>query len=135
MVGWHHRQKGHGFRWTTGVADGQGGLVCYSSWGRKESDMTEWLNWTEYDYTIINRFKKIKSFLLRQRKRQRYLFSPLLLNTILKVLPGTIIQEKQKTSRLEIRKYLLMISYSIYRHSKESIVKWLWLKHKFRKKR
>ena len=30
-----------------GVGDGQGGLVCCSPWGRKESDMTEWLNWTE----------------------------------------------------------------------------------------
>ena len=31
----------HGFGWTPGVGDGQGGLVCCSSWGRKESDMTE----------------------------------------------------------------------------------------------
>ena len=36
-----------GFGWTPGVGDGQGGLVCCSSWGRKESDSTEWLNWTE----------------------------------------------------------------------------------------
>ena len=47
MVGWHHRHNGHGFEWTPGVGDGQGGLVYCSSWGRKESDMTEWLNWTE----------------------------------------------------------------------------------------
>ena len=47
MVGWHHRLSGHGFGWTPGVGDGQGGLVCCSSWGRKESDTTEWLNWTE----------------------------------------------------------------------------------------
>ena len=47
MVGWHQRLNGHGFGWTSGVGDGQGGLVCCSSWGRKESDMTEWLNWTE----------------------------------------------------------------------------------------
>ena len=33
--------------WTLGVGDGQGGLACCSSWGRKESDMTEQLNWTE----------------------------------------------------------------------------------------
>ena len=38
---------GHGFGWTPGVDDGQGGLACWGSWGRKESDMTEWLNWTE----------------------------------------------------------------------------------------
>ena len=47
MVGWHHRLDGHGFGWTPGVGDGQGGLACCSSWGRKESDTTEWLNWTE----------------------------------------------------------------------------------------
>ena len=47
MVGWHHQLNGHGFRWTPGVGDGQGGLACCGSWGHKESDMTEWLNWTE----------------------------------------------------------------------------------------
>ena len=47
MVGWHHPLNGHGFGWTLGVGDGQGGLVCCSSWGRKESDMTKQLNWTE----------------------------------------------------------------------------------------
>ena len=46
MVGWHHWLSGHGFGWTLGVGDGQGGLACCGSWGRKESDMTEWLNWT-----------------------------------------------------------------------------------------
>ena len=44
MVGWHHRLNGHGFGWTPGVGDGQGGLVCCSSRGRKESDTTERLN-------------------------------------------------------------------------------------------
>ena len=47
MVGWHHRLNGHEFGWTSGVDDGQGGLACCSSWDRKESDMTEQLNWTE----------------------------------------------------------------------------------------
>ena len=47
MVGWHHWFNGHGFWWTTGVGDGQGGLACCGSWGLKESDMTERLNWTE----------------------------------------------------------------------------------------
>ena len=40
MVGWHHGLDGHGFRWTPGVGDGQGGLACCSPWGCKESDMT-----------------------------------------------------------------------------------------------
>ena len=44
---WQSRLNGHGFGWTPGVCDGQGVLACYGSWGHKESDMTEWLNWTE----------------------------------------------------------------------------------------
>ena len=47
MVGWHHWLNGHGFGWTLGVGDGQGGLACCGSWGRKESDTTERLNSTE----------------------------------------------------------------------------------------
>ena len=43
---WHHRLDGHEFESTPGVGDGQGGLVCYDSWGRKGSDTTEQLNWT-----------------------------------------------------------------------------------------
>ena len=35
MVGWHHRLSGHGFGWTLGVGDGQGGLASCGSWGRK----------------------------------------------------------------------------------------------------
>ena len=45
MAGWHHRLNGQEFRWTPGVGDGQGGLACCNSWGHKESDTTEWLNW------------------------------------------------------------------------------------------
>ena len=47
IVGWHHRLNGHWFGWTPGVGDGQGGVVCCSSLGCKELDMTERLNWTE----------------------------------------------------------------------------------------
>ena len=45
MAGWHHRLNGREFEWTPGVGDGQGGLACCDSWGRKESDTTERLNW------------------------------------------------------------------------------------------
>ena len=47
MTGWHHWLDGREFEWTPGVGDGQGGLACCNSWGHKESDMTEGLNWTE----------------------------------------------------------------------------------------
>ena len=46
-AGWHHWLDGHEFEWTPGVGGRQGGLACCNSWGRKELDMTEWLNWTE----------------------------------------------------------------------------------------
>ena len=48
MAGWHHRLNGHESEWTLRVGDGQGGLVCCSPWGRKESEMTEQLNWLNW---------------------------------------------------------------------------------------
>ena len=47
MAGWHHWLDGRESEWTLGVGDGQRGLACCNSWGRKESDSTEQLNWTE----------------------------------------------------------------------------------------
>ena len=47
MVGRHHRLNGHGFGWTPGVGDGQGGLACCSPWGHKELDTIERLNRTD----------------------------------------------------------------------------------------
>ena len=48
MIGWYHRLNGHGFGWTLGVGDGQGGLACCSSWGcRVGHDWVNELNWTE----------------------------------------------------------------------------------------
>ena len=48
MAGWHHWLDGRESEWTPGVGDGQGGLPCCDSWGRKESDTTELLNWTDW---------------------------------------------------------------------------------------
>ena len=50
MVGWDHRLDGRESEWTLGVGDGQGSLVCCNSWGPKESDTNEQLNWTEGKY-------------------------------------------------------------------------------------
>ena len=47
MVGWHHGLNGHESEWTPGDGDEQGGLACCDSWGRKEADTTERLNWIE----------------------------------------------------------------------------------------
>ena len=65
MVGWHHRINGHEFEQAPGVDDGQGGLACCSPWGRKESDTTEQLNWTDWTDHVIwqlrNQRKKSES--------------------------------------------------------------------------
>ena len=60
MAGWHHWLDGHESGWTPGVGDGQGGLVCCGSWGRKESDMTERLIWS---VTCNERVKMINSYM------------------------------------------------------------------------
>ena len=54
MAGWHHWLDGCESEWTPGVGGGQGGLACCDSWGRKESDMTERLNWTELNWNTTN---------------------------------------------------------------------------------
>ena len=60
LAGWLHRLDGCESEWTPGVGDGQGGLACCDSWGRKESDMTERLNWTELKLIFCSYFCKIK---------------------------------------------------------------------------
>ena len=73
MAGWHHWLNGRESERTPGVSDGQGGLECCDSWGRKESDMTERLNWTELNWSslitqkdllICHTFLKIQKSLL-----------------------------------------------------------------------
>ena len=57
MGGWHHQLDGHEFEWTPGVGDGQGGLVCCNSWGRRVGhDWATELNWTDvvFQYLILN---------------------------------------------------------------------------------
>ena len=69
MVGWHHQLNGHEFEWTLGVGDGQGGLCCCCPWGRKESDTSERLNWTELKLTAGGDCShEIKRHLLLGRK-------------------------------------------------------------------
>ena len=61
MVGWHHQLNGCEFEEALGVGDGQRGLACYSPWGRKELDTTEWLNLTDtYKWNWILNYKSEK---------------------------------------------------------------------------
>ena len=59
MAGWHHWLDGRDSEWTPRVGDGQGGLVCCDSWGHKESDTTERLNWTELSIYKCNLFSSV----------------------------------------------------------------------------
>jgi len=63
MAGWHHRLDGREFEWTLGVGDGQGSLACCNSWGHKESDTTERLNWTELNVFFLAFSSNISNFL------------------------------------------------------------------------
>ena len=62
MVGWHRWLDGHEFEQALGVGDGQGGLVCCSPWGCKESDMTERLSKAQWSdqcgCTTSNKYQK-----------------------------------------------------------------------------
>ena len=66
MVGWHHWLDGHEFEQVLGAGDGQGGLTCCGPLGQKESDTTEWLNWTEHYMCMLldNFFSFLKASLL-----------------------------------------------------------------------
>ena len=79
MAGWHHWPDGCESEWTPGVGDGQGGLACCDSWGRKESDMTERLNWTDW----ISRI----SILISKKWHRRVLLALLLPQTCIIPFP------------------------------------------------
>ena len=66
IAGWHHRLDGRESGWSPGVGVGQGGLACWDSWGRKESDTTEWLIWSDLIFyrRDLNRILVDKLFFL-----------------------------------------------------------------------
>ena len=66
MVGWYHWLDVHEFEWAPGAGDGQGGLACCNSWGRKESDTTERLNWTELNWLNFEDFSCRNGFIRLQ---------------------------------------------------------------------
>ena len=53
--GWsHHWLDGCVFEQALGVSDGQGSLACFSTWGGKKLDTTEWLNWTDTVFYLFH---------------------------------------------------------------------------------
>ena len=106
MVGWHHWLDGCESEWTLGVGDGQGGLVCCDSWGREESDTTEWLNWTELWtgiqtqwFCLPDMFRLVAGFSSAEVK------SHLAKSTCLWKYPG---DEREKIKFLSSKHYLLL---------------------------
>ena len=75
MVGWYHRLNWREFEQAPGAGDGQRSLVCCSPWGLKESDTTEWLNWTENSYQASGIWKTRATSITRT-KLLRALVSP-----------------------------------------------------------
>ena len=73
MAGWHHRLDGHEFGWTPGAGDGQGGLACWNSWGRRvEHDWVTELNWTELkEYHVYETHAYAEKQVLKQSKVAR----------------------------------------------------------------
>ena len=97
MVGWHHRLNGHGFGWNLEVGDGQGCLVLWGSWGHKESDTTERLNWTELTrWTFVD---KVMPLLLNMLSRLVITFLPRSKHLLIWWLqsPSAVILEPQTT--------------------------------------
>ena len=70
LVGWHHWRDGCEFEYTPGVGVGQGSLVCCSPRGRKESDTTEWLKWTE---PMVQQVKNLPAIQKRQETQAQSL--------------------------------------------------------------
>ena len=93
-VGWHHRLNEHGFGWTLGVGNEQGGLGCCGSWGRKELDTTERLNWTEGTRDRTNFFPVLLILRLYCYTQFYYVMQ----HTFLKII--TLYKFDNKTSRL-----------------------------------
>ena len=77
MAGWHHGLDRRESEWTPGVGNGQWGLACCDSLGRKESDTTEWLNWTEtlkWDWLYSLQSKMEKLYTVNKNKTRSWLW-------------------------------------------------------------
>ena len=99
MAGWHHWLDGRESEWTPGVGDGQGGLACCDSWGRRELDMTEWLNWTELKILYKMELCEVRKTTLMVLIFQRHKFCIKMSN--IKILRSTPMQDYWKQKKDE----------------------------------
>ena len=104
MVGWHHWLDGHEFEQAPGVDDGHRSLACCSSWGCKESDMTERLKWTEQNFLSL------------------YHLFPTEKQTHISILDSLMTQSKQ-TNKHSFQECLLT-TFSLHLYSRCSINIW-----------
>ena len=128
MAGWHHWLDGHESEWTPGVGDGQGGLACCDSWSRKESDTTEWLNWTEswlkifltYFYVITITRDKAAIILKWLSPSQYSLQPPLLWNIFSFLLESPLSNSRSTELRASFRRTFRLRSTRFSRHSPDT---------------
>ena len=116
MAGWHHWLDGRESEWTLGVGDGQGGLASWDSWGHKESDMTEQLNWTEL---IINMAQVVKNLPPCRRSRFNPCTRKILWRKKWIPIPGFL--------RGEFHRQRSLASYSLCSHKESNMTEWLTL--------
>ena len=91
MVGWPHWLDGHESEQAPGVGDGQGSLVCFSTYSHIESDMTDCLNWTGHLQLGVS-FSK-----------------PVLFSTKLNLPPMVLKRKKKKKNSQTLAPFLSML--------------------------
>ena len=124
MAGWHHGLDGCESEWPPGDGDGQGGLACCDSWGRKESDTTERLNWTELKWTdtLIHKARELFSYkiilLYKNLPLQSYLISCysflMLLEHYLYCVFQFLLIYKCKKKRIKVSQEVILTNLSLF---------------------
>ena len=117
MAAWHHWLNGRESEWTPGVGDGQGGLACCDSGGRKESDTTEQLNWTEHQelFRLSVFWSPFQVPTLMEgidKNTSIYIFSDLLTLHVTKSTGGT--KSRRYLQRRPVRQVNLLVYHSHY---------------------
>ena len=133
MVGWHHWLKGHEFEQASWDGEGQGSLLCYSPWGHKESDMTEWLNNNMFFSRARGAFSRIGHILDNILSLSNFKKSEIISKTISNHntmrLNITTRKKLKNTNTWRLNNILLKKPMDHWRKQKVHRNKWKW-KHK-----